>query len=80
MSKWPAYRAYRVWLGGRKTSPELWEWLMGTPSGWSGSKPLATDKFLSWRHGLGSFLEDVLVRALDEERENEAVFDWAMGG
>ncbi len=80
MSKWPAYRAFQGWLGGQKIAPELWEWMMGFPVGWSDLKPLEMDKFRSWQLGLGSFLETTLASALAQEREDVAVFDWAMGG
>ena len=30
-------------------NPELSEWLMGWPQGWSDLKPLETDKFQEWR-------------------------------
>lgn len=53
---------------------------MGLPPEWSASKPLAMPSFLSWQRGLGSFLEEVLVRAIEQEREDQAVFDWAMNG
>ena len=35
-------------------NPEFWEWMMGWPSGWTGLKPLAMDKFREWQrqHGL----------------------------
>jgi hypothetical protein len=51
MQKWPACRAF-VRAFGRPT-PEIHEWLMGWPEGWSDTKPLAMDKFQSWlqRHG-----------------------------
>lgn len=80
MSKWPAYRAFQDWLGGQRIAPALWEWMMGFPVGWSDSRPLETDRFRSWQLGLGSFLETTLAAALAEEREDVAVFDWAMGG
>ena len=46
--------------GGDKTQPKhlnpVWvEWLMGWPLGWTDLKPLATDKFQSWRHSHGGF-------------------------
>lgn len=58
MCKWPAYRTYQAWLGGKKTSPALWEWMMAMPIGWTASEPLAMARFLSWQRGLGSFLEE----------------------
>ena len=30
-------------------NPEFWEWMMGWPSGWTGLRPLETDKYQSWR-------------------------------
>ena len=46
--------------GGDTTLPTrlnpVWvEWLMGFPLGWTDLKPLATDKFQSWRHSHGGF-------------------------
>lgn len=80
MSKWPAYRAFQDWLGGQRIAPALWEWMMGFPVGASDLKPLEMDKFQSWRLGLGSFLQTTLASALAAEREDVAVFEWAMGG
>ncbi len=36
-------------LDGGHLNPEWAEWLMGWPIGWTGLKPLATDKFHSWQ-------------------------------
>lgn len=74
MSKWPGNRAYQAWLGGRRTSPDLWDWMMGMPIGWSSSRPLATDRFQSWLHGLGDYLEKVMAPTIDEQ-----LFDFMMG-
>ena len=46
--------------GGDKTQPRhlnpTWvEWLMGWPLGWTGLRPLVTDKFQSWQHLHGKF-------------------------
>lgn len=46
MRKWPAYRHYQDEAG--RTTPRLWEWMMGFPYGWSGLKPLAMRWYL-WR-------------------------------
>jgi hypothetical protein len=54
--------------------------MMAMPVGWSDSRPLEMDKFRSWQLGLGSFLETTLAAALAEEREDAAVFEWAMSG
>ena len=35
-------------ISGRDYCPELSEWLMGLPTGWTDLKPLATDKFQQW--------------------------------
>jgi len=32
----------------RRRNARFWEWLMGWPDNWTGSKPLAMDKFQSW--------------------------------
>lgn len=51
MQKWPSCRAFVQAFG--RPSPEVHEWLMAWPSGWSGTSPLARGKFQSWlqRHG-----------------------------
>jgi hypothetical protein len=36
-----------VWLAFR-------EWLMGMPIGWTGSEPLATDRFREWQRSHGA--------------------------
>lgn len=36
-------------LDGGHLNPEWTEWLMGWPIGWTGLKPLAMDRFQSWR-------------------------------
>jgi hypothetical protein len=46
MRKWPAYRHYQDEAG--KTTPRLWEWMMGYPYGWTGLKPLAM-RWYQWR-------------------------------
>ena len=33
MRKWPAYRQYQDAVG--RTTPRLWEWMMGFPAGWT---------------------------------------------
>ena len=38
-----------------RLNPYWVEWLMGWPIGWTDSKPLATDKFRSWRQQLLTF-------------------------
>ena len=51
MQKWESCRAFVQAFG--RPSPEVHEWLMGWPEGWSDTRPLATDKFQSWlrQHG-----------------------------
>jgi hypothetical protein len=51
MQKWPGCRAFVTAFG--KPSPEIHEWLMGWPQGWTDLKPLARERFRSWqqRHG-----------------------------
>lgn len=51
MQKWPACRAFVQAFG--QPSPEVHEWLMDWPEGWSDLKPLEMDKWQSWlqRHG-----------------------------
>lgn len=46
MQKWPSCRAF-VRVFGRP-SPEVHEWLMAWPSGWSATSPLARGSFQSW--------------------------------
>lgn len=53
MRKWPAYALWQNWTGGR-TTPVLWEWLMGWPIGWTDSQRSATDKFQQWLHAHSS--------------------------
>jgi hypothetical protein len=36
-------------------NPELSEWLMGWPIGWTDLKPLETDKFREWQHSHGGY-------------------------
>nr|WP_062738999.1 hypothetical protein [Ralstonia mannitolilytica] len=51
MQKWPSARAFVRVFG--KPTPTNHEWLMGWPPGWTDSRPLETDKYLSWQqlHG-----------------------------
>lgn len=51
MQKWPSCRAFVRAFG--HISPEVHEWLMAWPIGWSDTSPLAKDKFRLWlqRHG-----------------------------
>jgi hypothetical protein len=46
MQKWPACREFVRAFG--RPSPEVHEWLMGWPEGWSDIQPLETGKFQSW--------------------------------
>jgi len=48
-------RGLNVTIQGREYSPELPEWLMGWPIGWTGSEPLEMDRFLSWRQQHGNY-------------------------
>lgn len=52
MQKWPSCRAFVRAFG--RPSPEVHEWLMGWPEGWSDTKPLVMDRYQSWlqRHGV----------------------------
>lgn len=52
MQKWPSCRAFVQAFG--RPSPEVHEWLMGWPIGWSDTKPLATASFLLWRQQHGT--------------------------
>ena len=54
MQKWPCARNFTRVFG--KPTPEIHEWLMGWPIGWSDTAPLATDRFRSWQqsHGIHS--------------------------
>lgn len=44
-----------VTLEGKEFSPELSEWLMGWPVGWTDLGPLEMDKFLQWQRTHGVF-------------------------
>lgn len=48
MQKWPAYRAYQRDVG--RTTPLLWEWMMGFPRGWTACAASAAPS----RHSLPS--------------------------
>jgi hypothetical protein len=43
-----------VTIKGPKYSPELPEWIMGWPIGWTDLSPLAMDRFQQWRYERGS--------------------------
>ena len=58
MRKWPAYASYQDWLHGAKTSPEIWEWFMGWPIGWTDSTPLAMDRWQQWQQWHGISCDD----------------------
>lgn len=50
-----------VTIAGKDYCPDLPEWLMGWPIGWTDLKPLEMDKFQSWQQQhLGFYLEDNL--------------------
>lgn len=51
MQKHAVCRAFVLAFG--RPSPEVQEWLMGWPNGWSATRPVAMDKFRSWlqQHG-----------------------------
>jgi hypothetical protein len=51
MQKHPSCRRLVKLFG--KLTPEVFEWMMGWPIGWTDLKPLETDKFQQWqqRHG-----------------------------
>ena len=53
MQKWPSARNFKVVFG--RPSPEIHEWLMGWPIGWSDLKPLETDRFQQWQQQHGGF-------------------------
>ena len=46
-----------VTLAGTEFCPELSEWLMGWPIGWTDCEPLEMDRFLQWRRTLGAYCE-----------------------
>lgn len=51
MAKWPAYRRLQSLvqkIGGSSTLPDLFDFLMGVPIGWTGSAPLGMDSFQQW--------------------------------
>ena len=57
MLKWPAYRRFQVLTGtGGRPHPEVFEWMMGLPTGWTACEPLATRSSLAWlrAHGWNS--------------------------
>lgn len=54
MQKWPAYRRYQDWTGGR-TMAAHWEFLMMMPLGWTALEPLETGRFHEWRQQHGGF-------------------------
>jgi len=45
MQKWPSCRMWAKVFG--QVTPEIQEWLMGWPIGWTGLKPLAMDRYQS---------------------------------
>jgi hypothetical protein len=53
MQKWPGCRRL-VALSGGSITPELWEWLMGLPVGWTDLQPLETRRFQQWLSAHGS--------------------------
>ncbi len=57
MRKWPAYALYQDWLRG-KTTPGIWEWMMGWPIGWTDLRPLGTGSFRQWRLEHGGILAE----------------------
>lgn len=48
-------KALKVTIAGKSYCPDLPEWLMGWPIGWSDLKPLETAKFQSWLSALGRY-------------------------
>ena len=44
---------------GGQLNPTWVEWLMGWPIGWTDLKPLAMDKFRSWRQRHGDCLQEI---------------------
>ena len=55
MQKWPAAREFTRVFG--RPTPEVHEWLMGWPIGWTDIKPLEMDKWLSWLRSHSSCLQ-----------------------
>jgi hypothetical protein len=53
MQKWPAYRRWQTEVQG--TTPEVWEYLMGWPRGWTDYEPAATE-WSRWRRRMRSEL------------------------
>lgn len=49
-------------LEGTEFCPELSEWLMGWPIGWTDCEPLETGRFLQWQRTLGAYCEPANVR------------------
>jgi hypothetical protein len=55
MQKWASCRAWKQVFG--RATPEIHEYLMGWPTGWSDIKPLETGKLQQWRQQHGEFLQ-----------------------
>ena len=55
MQKWPGHRLLRRIFGERSLTPQLWEWMMGWPIGWSDLRPLEMGKFQAWLRSHGIF-------------------------
>lgn len=52
-----AFMRAQIDVYGVRVHPELLEWLMGWPLGWSAAEPLETARFRQWldSHGICSF-------------------------
>lgn len=51
-----------------KTNPVFVEWLMGWPTGWTESGPLATDKFQSWLQQHGEYLKVLSGVSINDQK------------
>lgn len=52
---------------GGALNPAWVEWLMAWPIGWTGSRPLETDKFRSWLRSLSCTLRDAIAELVRRE-------------
>ena len=50
-----ALKGLEVQIKGSEYSPELPEWMMGWPIGWTASEPLEMDKFQQWLRMRGAY-------------------------
>lgn len=56
-------KGLNVILEGTEFCPELSEWLMGWPIGWTDSEPLEMGRFLQWQRTRGAYFKPANARA-----------------